>query len=73
MEKAEPMRPGFYWYFDADCEPEVVQISADGEVYFCHEEGFYFLPTTGKTRFVVHGRFVGPISPPQDETEGITL
>lgn len=60
------MESGFYWYLEENCDPLIVKVGDDGDVLICGQEAFYFLPSTGRTEYVLHGRFVGPISPPVD-------
>ncbi|WP_175927418.1 hypothetical protein [Burkholderia cepacia] len=57
---------GFYWYFvDAsDVSPVVVEVNNEGEVTFCGAEAIWFLPSTGRSEFLIEGLFVGPIARP---------
>ena len=66
MSEQSMLSPGFYWYFQDGEEPEIAQIDEKGRVYFCMGEAFHYLPATGESKYVVHGRFSGPISPPAD-------
>ena len=58
-------QPGFYWYVEnASKSPVVVEVNDRGEVSFCGQEGFFYLPSTGSDAYVINGMFVGPITPP---------
>ncbi|WP_321935360.1 hypothetical protein [Paraburkholderia sp. J8-2] len=66
---------GFYWYFvDAsDDSPVVVQVNSEGDVTFCGAEAVWYLPSTGRSEYVIEGLFVGPIAQPsikQGKLEG---
>lgn len=66
MDVTNALPPGFYWYFEAGDEPEVVRVTRDGEVHFCGSEAFGYLPSTGATDYVLLGEFIGPITAPQE-------
>lgn len=57
---------GFYWYFQdaSDATPVVVEVNDRGEVMFCGQEAFLYLPSTGSSEYVINGLFVGPITHP---------
>lgn len=68
MSESSMLRPGFYWYFQHGQDPEIAQVDEKGRVSFCMGQAFHYLPATGESEYVVHGRFSGPISPPADGT-----